>query len=120
MVCSVAWLYHCPKLLSIVRLLDKRYDGIPILYEGTTQYVYPITRQRNNFESEIPCLGEYTNVFQLDLENDNSWYQLLPDPMPIDEPLMYKPNELEHISQFLNFDTRRAEMYTPQQARVLG
>ena len=79
---SVAWLYPCPNFWSSLRVLDKRYDRIPILFERTTKLVDPITRQTYDFASEIPCLGDYTNVFQLDLENDIFWYQLLPDPMP--------------------------------------
>ena len=64
---------NCPKFLSPLRVLDKCYDRIPILFERTTKVVDPITRQTYDFASEIPCLGDYTNVFQLDLENDNSW-----------------------------------------------
>ena len=73
---SVAWLYHCPKFLSPLRVLHKCCDRIPILFEQTTKFVDPITRQPYDFTSEIPCLGDYTNVFQLDLESDNSWYQI--------------------------------------------
>ena len=69
---SVAWLYHCPNFLSPLRVLDQCYDRIPILFERTTKFVDPITRQTYDFASEIPCLGDYTNVFQLDLEKDNS------------------------------------------------
>ena len=114
---SVAWLYHCPKFLSPLKVLDKCYDRIPIMFERSTKFVYPITRQTYDFASEIPCLGDYTNVFQLDLENDNSWYQLLPEPMPFNKPLLFKPTELGHITQFPTFDTRRAGMYTPNQMK---
>ena len=54
--------------------------------EQTTKFVDPIIRHTYDFASEIPCLSEYTNVIQLDLENENSWYQLLPDPKPFDKP----------------------------------
>ena len=104
---NVAWLYHCPKFLSPLRVLDKCYDRIPILFERTIKTV-------DDFASEIPCLGDYTNVFQLDLENDNSWYKLLPDPMPFNKTLLFKPTELGPITQFPTFDTRRAGMYTPK------
>ena len=114
---NVAWLYHCPKFLLPLRVLGKCYDRIPILFERTTKFVDPITRQTYDFASEIPCLGDYTNVFQLDLENDSSWYQLLPDPMPFNKPLLFKPTELGHITQFPTFDTRRAGMYTPKQMK---
>ena len=114
---SVACLYHCPKFLSLLRVLDKFYDRIPILFERTTKFVYPITRQTYDFASEITCLGDYTNVFQLDLENDNSWYQHLPDPTPFNKPLLFKPTELGHVTQFPTFDTRRARMYNPKQMK---
>ena len=42
---SVAWLYHCPKFLSTLRVLDKCCDRIPILFERTTKFVDPFTRQ---------------------------------------------------------------------------
>ena len=114
---GVAWLYHCPKFLSPIRVLDKCYDRIPILYERATKLVDLFTRQTYEFTSEIPCLGENTNVFQLDLENDNSWYQLLPDPMPFNKSLFFKPTELGHITQFPTFDTRRAGMCTAKQMK---
>ena len=78
---SVAWLYHCHKFLPPQRVLDKCYDRIPILFKRTTNFVDPITRQTYDFAPEIPCLGDYNNVLQLEIENDNSWNQFLPDPM---------------------------------------
>ena len=42
---SVAWLYHCPNFLSPLRVLDKCYDRIPILFERTTKILDPINRQ---------------------------------------------------------------------------
>ena len=40
---SVAWLYPCPKFLSPLRVLDKCYDRMPILFQQTTKLVDPIT-----------------------------------------------------------------------------
>ena len=87
------------------------------MFERTNKFVDPIARQTYDFASETPCSGDYTNVFPLDLENDNSCYQLLPDPMPFNKPLLFKPTELGHITQFPTFDTRRAGMYTPKQMK---
>ena len=53
---SVAWLYHSPKFLSPLGVLDKFYDRIPILFERTTKFVNPITRQTYDFASVIRCL----------------------------------------------------------------
>ena len=55
---SVAWLYHCPKLLSPLRVRDKCYDRNPILIELTTKFVVAITHQTCDFASEIPCVAE--------------------------------------------------------------
>ena len=95
---SVAWMYHCPKILSPLRVLDISHDRIPNLFEQTTKFVNPISRQTFDFASEIPSLGDYTNVFQLDRDNDNSWHQLLPDPRPFSKRLLFKPTELGHFS----------------------
>ena len=60
---SVAWLYHCSKNFSPLRGLDKCYNRTPTLFEGTAKFVDPITRQTYDLASELPCLGDYTNVF---------------------------------------------------------
>ena len=116
---SVAWLYHCSEFLSPLRVLHKCCDRIPILFERTIKFVDPITRQTYDFASEMPCLGDYTIVFQLELKNDTSWYQLLPDAMPFKKPLFFKPSELGHTIQFPTFDTRCAGMYTPKQLKKI-
>ena len=114
---SVAWLYHCAKFLLPLRVLDKSCDWIPILFERTTKFVDPTIRQTYNYTSELTCLGDNTNVFQLDLKNDNSWYHLLTNSMPFIKPLLFTPTELGHITQFLILDTKRARMLTPNQIK---
>ena len=114
---SVAWLYHCPEFLSPLRVLVKCYDRIPILFERTTKFVDPITRQFYEFASEIPCLGDYTNVFQFDLEMTIPGINFYMISCLLKKPLLYKPTELRHITQFPTFDTGRAGMYTPMQTK---
>ena len=38
--------------------------------------------------------------------------------MPFNKPLLFKPTELGHITQFPTFDTRSAGMYTPKQMKI--
>ena len=38
--------------------------------------------------------------------------------MPFHKPLLFKPTELGHITQFPTFDTRRPGMYTPKQMKI--
>ena len=63
-------------------------------------------------------MGDYINVFQLDLENVNSWYQLLPDPIAFIKPFLFKQTEFGHFTQSPFFDTRRPGMYTPKQLKT--
>ena len=117
---SVDWWYSCPKFLSLLRKLDEFFDRLPILFEWTTKILDPVTRQIYNFAYEISCLGDYTDVFQTDLENDNSLYQVLFEVMPFNKRLLFKPTELGQINQFPIFDTRRAVIYAPKQKKLLG
>ena len=57
---KVAWSCHCPKFLSPLRMHDKCHDRIPMVFEGITKFVDPVTRQIYDVASEIPCLGVYT------------------------------------------------------------
>ena len=105
------------KLEVFQRVLDKCYDRIPIIFIRSLIFLDPINRETFDFAPEIPCLGHYTNVFQIDLEKDNSWYQHLLHPMPFIKPLLFKPTELGHNTQFSVFETKRARMYTPKQSK---
>ena len=114
---SIGWLYHCPKKLSPLKVLDRCFDRIPIFYEDRTMFVDPITRQTFPIANEIKCSGGYQNAFQLDVDDEKSWYQLMPAPMPFSSPAIMSPHDIGHITQFPTYDTRRAGMYTPKQIK---
>ena len=87
------------------------------LFERTTKFVDPITRHIYDFVSEFLCLGDHTKVLQLDLDNDDSCYQLLLDPIPPNKFLLFNPTELGHITHFTTFGTSPAGMYTPKRLK---
>ena len=115
---AVGWLYHCPKKVSPLKVLEKCFDRIPIFYNGRTMFVDPITRQTFPFANEIHCVGGYKKAFQLDLDDKLSWYQLMPAPIPFKTPLMFAPQDIGHITEFPLYDSRRAGMYTPKQLKA--
>ena len=115
---AVGWLYHCPKKVSPLKILEKCFDRIPIFYNGRTMFVDPITRQTFPFANKIHCVGGYKNAFQLDLDDKLSWYQLMPAPKPFKTPLMFAPQDVGHITDFPVYDSRRAGMYTPKQLKA--
>ena len=86
---SIGWLYHCPKRNSPLQVLEQCYDRIPIHYDGRTMFVDPITRQTYTFANEVDCVGGYKNACQLDIDNENSWYHLMPAPVPLQPPKVF-------------------------------
>ncbi len=112
---SAAWLYRCPKRMSPLRVLERCYDRIPIYYDSKTHFVDPITRQTFEFANEITCDGGHQNVFQLDMDFDDSWYQLLPEPTPHKKPNTFAPMEISRITKFADYSTAGAGMFTQQE-----
>ena len=114
---SVAWLYHFPNIFSPLRVLDSFFDRIPSLLERTTKFVAPVTRQTYESSPEISFLVDYTNVFHLDLEKDNSSFQFFFWSHAFNKFLLLKPTELVQITQFPIFGTKRAGIFTPEQIK---
>ena len=88
---NIAWLYHCPPLFSDLQVMDKCYDRIPILFKGKIHYVDPITRQTFTNAKEQSCLDKHLNLFQLDIDDDDSWVQLTPSIQQVPAPEIFNP-----------------------------
>ena len=114
---GVAWLCHFPKFSSPLQALDIWYHRILILFEQNTKFVGRINRQTYHVASEKLCLVDYNNVYEVDLKNDNSWCQLLHNPMLFNKLSLFKPTERGQITQFPIFDSKWAGMYTPKQSK---
>ena len=112
---SVAWLYHCPKVRSTLRLMEKCYDKIPIFYENRVHFVDPITRQTFPSANEISCQHATQNLFQLDMDNDDSWYNLIPHPVVHNKPLVFSPTRLSRPSLHVPYSSNNAGLYTRKQ-----
>ena len=70
---NIAWLYHCPKFYSPLQVMDTCYDRIPVLYKNKVRFIDPVSRQTFTTAKQQPCNNKQKNLFQLDIENDNSW-----------------------------------------------
>ena len=100
-----------PKI-SLLKVLDRCYDRIPIFYDGKTTFVNPITRQTFPFAKEIDCTDTFKNLFQLDLDISNFCYQLMPAPVPFKPPAVFAPQQIGYIQKIPDYDFRRAGVYT--------
>ena len=90
---SLAWLYHCPVVHSPLHTMNQCYDKIPILFEGEVRFVGPITRQTYPDAVSQNCSDRIKNLFQLDMDQEDSWYTLTPGIVHQDKPAVFGPNK---------------------------
>ena len=109
---SVAWLYHCPKVLSPLHTMNHRYDKIPILYRGQIQFVDPITRQIYPHATSQNCSDRIKNLFQLDMDQEDSWYTLTPGIIHQDKPAIFGPQDISPVASHTLTGSQDAGMYT--------
>ena len=109
---NVAWLYNCPEFHSPLQILNKCYNRIPILYEDEIHFVDPISRQTFIEAEEQLCSDKHSNLFQLDVDDDNSWVELTPQITKVRGPALFKPHIV--IQQIANVITASiyASIYT--------
>ena len=89
---NVAWLYNCPEFHSTLQILSKCYNRIPILYEDELHFVDSISRQAFTEAEEQLCSDKHSNLFQLGLDDDNSWVELTPQITKFRVPALFKPH----------------------------
>ena len=114
---SLAWLYHCPKVHSPLHTMNQCYDKIPILYEGEIRFVDPITRQ--TYPDAVPqnCSDRIKNLFQLDMDQEDSWYTLTPGIVHQDRPAIFGPKKITPMSAQSLTGSQDAGMYTRNELR---
>ena len=90
---SLAWLYHFPMFHSPLHTMNQCYDKILILYEGEIRFVHPITGQ--TYPDAVPqkCSHRIKDVFQLDMDQEDSWYTLTPGIVHQDRPAVIGPKK---------------------------
>ena len=112
---NVAWLYHWPKIRSLLRVMVKCYDKIPIFYENRVNFVDPITRQTFLSAIEISCQHATQNLLQLDMYNDYSWYNLTPNPVVQNKLAVFSPTRLSRPNLHVPYSPNNAGLYTRKQ-----
>ena len=100
---NVAWLYNCPEFHSPLQIPNKCYNRIPVLHEDEIHFVDPISRQTFTKAEEKLCSEKHSNLFQLDVDDDNSWVELTPQITKVRGPALFKPHIV--IQQIANVIT---------------
>ena len=114
---SLAWLYHCPKAHSPLHTMNQCYDKIPIHYEGEIRLVDPIARQI--YPDAVPqnCSDIIKNLFQVDMDQEDSWYTLTPGIVNQDRPAIFGPKRTTPMSTQSLTGSQDAGMYTRNELR---
>ena len=92
--------------------MNQCYDKIPILYRGQIQFVDPITRQTYPHvmtQNGSDCIK---NLFQLDLDQEHSWYTLTPGIVHQDKPDIFGPQDISPVASHAFTGSQDAGMYT--------
>ena len=95
---SLAWLYHCLLVHSPLQTMNQCYDRIPILYEGQIHFVDPITRQTHPAANTQNCTDRIKNLFQFDMDQEDSWYTITPDIVHQDRPAVFGPKDVSPVA----------------------
>ena len=114
---SLAWLYHCPMFQSPLHTMNQCYDRIPILYEGEIRFVDPITRQTYPDAVTQNCSDRIKNLFQLDMDQEDSWYTLTPGIVHQDKLAVFGPKQVTPMTAQPLTGSQDAGMYTRSELR---
>ena len=109
---SLAWLYSCPRVMSPLHTLNQCYDKIPVFYKGSIQFVDPITRQTLPDALPQNCSDPIKNLFQMDMDEKDSWFSLTPEITHRDRPAIFSPKDISPFTQRQFRETASAGMYT--------
>ena len=85
---------------------------MPILYRGQIQFVDPITRQTYPHAMTQNCSDRIKNPFQLDMDQEHSWYTLTPGMVHQDKPAIFGPQDFSPVAFHIFTGSQDAGMYT--------
>ena len=117
---SLSWLYHCPLMRSPPHLINQCYDKIPIFYKNAILFVDSITRQTYPDAQVQKSSDRIRNLFQLDMEDENSWFTITPSMEHRKCPAVFGPKDVTHVSRRAFGGSRDAGIYTRAQLSEFG
>ena len=92
--------------------MNQCYEWIPILYEGQIQFVDPITRQTHPVANTQKRTPRIKNLFQFDMDQEDSWYTLTPGIVHQDIPAVFGPKDVSAVAVHSFPGSQDAGMYT--------
>ena len=109
---SLAWLYHCPLMRSPPHVMNQCYDKIPIFYKNAIFFDDPNTRQTDPDAQVQKCSDQLRNLFQVDMEDENSWFTITLTLEHRKWPAVFGPKDVTPVSRRAFGGARNARIYT--------
>ena len=92
--------------------MNQCHDKIPILYRGQYQIVDPITPQTYPLATTQNCSDRIKNLFQLDMDEEDSWYTLTSGVVHQDKPAIFGPQDSNPVASPTFTGSQDAGIYT--------
>ena len=92
--------------------MNQCFDRIPILYDGQILFADPITQQKHPAANLQNCRDRIKNLFQFDMDQEDSWYTLTPGLAHQDRPAVFGPKEVSAVAVQFFPGSQDAAMYT--------
>ena len=115
---NLAWLYHCPLVHSPLHRMNQCYDLITIPYEHQIQFVDPITRQTHPAANIQNCTDRIKNLYQPEMDQEDSWYTLTPGIVHQDKPAVFGPKHVSPVAVHFFHGSQDAGMYTRSELSI--
>ena len=96
-------------------VMNQCYDKIPIFYKNAIFFVDPITRQTYPDAQVQNCSERIKNLFQFDMEDENSWFTITPTLEHRKRPVVFGPTDVTPVSRRAFGGAGDAGIYTRAQ-----
>ena len=96
------------------------YDRIPILYVDQINFVDPITWQTHPAANIQNCTDRMRNLFQFDMDQEDSWYTLTPGIIHRNTPAVFGPKEVSPVAVHFFPGSQDNGMYTRSELSSFG
>ena len=80
-------------------VMNQCYDKIPIFYKNAIFFVDPITRQTCPDAQVQNCFDRIKNLFQFDMEDENSWFTITPTLEHWKRQAVFRPKDVTPVSR---------------------
>ena len=110
--CSLACMCYCPLVHLTIHTVNYCYSRIAIHYEGQTHFVDPIAWQTHPAAKTQNCFDRIKNLFQFDMDQEDSWYTLTPAIEHQDRSAVFGSKDVSPVAIHSSSGSQDAGMYT--------